>query len=927
MRLVERHEHVGLLDRLMTECTTRRGKAVVLGSTGPNGKTELLNYAMTRAEELGFHVLRAVGARSERGLPLGIVSQLVHGNPLPGASGREAAGWLDRAADAVENDGGPELPGPEVVRLFDRLCRVLIAAGGDTPLLVAVDDVQHADAPSARLLLHLARRIGPVPLLLVFTDDTGSDTELPLFRAELQRLPYCDRLTVDPLGPAGVGQLAAERLGAERAEPVAAEFHRLTGGNALLLSALVEDFRISGGIRPQGYGQAFAGHLERGGGTVLDVVRALAVLGPEAAGPAETGELAGVPVAGVSAVLAALNGSGMLDDGRFRTPVARLAVLGAMAPTERERLHLEAARLLHRRGEPVARIAGHLVETQSAPGDWAVAALREAAEGALLAGRRQNAEAFLELAHRSCEDETVRAATRARLLHVEWLGNPSVAARHLGPLGAAAAAGRLGPSDRIALVRRLLWHGRTEEAGRVLQRLRSTARVPQPGQSTELPDFEHWLAWTYPSLAKENRPQASETAVAFGGPGGPAGSGPLLQATGVLADALTRGRPQAAAERAERVLADLLRGHADEWSEEAALTALSVLTAAGRPTDALGWCDRLTARDVHRLPVALRAFLAAARAEAALRLGELGTALEQARMALVLLPPKSWGTAVGLPLGVLILAATRTGDFEEVARRLTQSVPEQMYDSRYGLTYLYARGHHQLATGHWHAALADFLACGERMRLWGLDVPGLPAWRTGAAEAWLRLGNADQARKLAYDQLGRPEAAGPYGRGLALRMMAASGPAKRRPQLLSEALDLFEECGDDYQQARVLADLSHAHYENGDSRRARMVFRRARHMARRCGAEPLCAELLSAPEELDEASPARENAAGVVLTDSERRVASLAVRGYTNREIATKLYVSPSTVEQHLTRTYRKLGISQRKDLPAGLGAEAGSAA
>lgn len=213
-------------------------------------------------------------------------------------------------------------------------------------------------------------------------------------------------------------------------------------------------------------------------------------------------------------------------------------------------------------------------------------------------------------------------------------GRPAPGAARRG-----AAAGRLGPSDRIALVRRLLWHGRTEEAGRVLQRLRSTARVPQPGQSTELPDFEHWLAWTYPSLAKENRPQASETAVAFGGPGGPAGSGPLLQATGVLADALTRGRPQAAAERAERVLADLLRGHADEWSEEAALTALSVLTAAGRPTDALGWCDRLTARDVHRLPVALRAFLAAARAEAALRLGELGTALEQARMALVLLPP------------------------------------------------------------------------------------------------------------------------------------------------------------------------------------------------------------------------------------------------------------------------------------------------
>lgn len=55
------------------------------------------------------------------------------------------------------------------------------------------------------------------------------------------------------------------------------------------------------------------------------------------------------------------------------------------------------------------------------------------------------------------------------------------------------------------------------------------------------------------------------------------------------------------------------------------------------------------------------------------------------------------------------------------------------------------------------------------------------------------------------------------------------------------------------------------------------------------------------------------------LTDSEHRVASLAVLGYTNREIAAKLYITLSTVEQHLTRVYRKLGVRRRKDLPADL--------
>ena len=51
------------------------------------------------------------------------------------------------------------------------------------------------------------------------------------------------------------------------------------------------------------------------------------------------------------------------------------------------------------------------------------------------------------------------------------------------------------------------------------------------------------------------------------------------------------------------------------------------------------------------------------------------------------------------------------------------------------------------------------------------------------------------------------------------------------------------------------------------------------------------------------------------LSDAERKVAELAVRGLTNREIARRLYITVSTVEQHLTRVYRKLGVRRRVDL------------
>lgn len=62
------------------------------------------------------------------------------------------------------------------------------------------------------------------------------------------------------------------------------------------------------------------------------------------------------------------------------------------------------------------------------------------------------------------------------------------------------------------------------------------------------------------------------------------------------------------------------------------------------------------------------------------------------------------------------------------------------------------------------------------------------------------------------------------------------------------------------------------------------------------------------------------------LTESELRVASLATAGHTNREIAEKLFITASTVEQHLTRVYRKLGVANRRSLPADLGRSAGPA-
>jgi DNA-binding NarL/FixJ family response regulator len=155
-------------------------------------------------------------------------------------------------------------------------------------------------------------------------------------------------------------------------------------------------------------------------------------------------------------------------------------------------------------------------------------------------------------------------------------------------------------------------------------------------------------------------------------------------------------------------------------------------------------------------------------------------------------------------------------------------------------------------------------------------------------------------------------------RGMTLRTLAAASPPAERVALLSEAVEVLHICGDRVQLAGALADLGRAHVETGRPGRARAPRETALRLAREAGAVPLRddieAELAgtrTAPEPEDTA------AALARLSGAERRVAVLAARGHTNKEISQKLVVTVSTVEQHLTRIFRKLGVTTRTQLPA----------
>ena len=200
-------------------------------------------------------------------------------------------------------------------------------------------------------------------------------------------------------------------------------------------------------------------------------------------------------------------------------------------------------------------------------------------------------------------------------------------------------------------------------------------------------------------------------------------------------------------------------------------------------------------------------------------------------------------------------------------------------------------------------------------------------WRSLKAEALARLGRPDEALALAREELELARAWGaPGALGRALRVLGERVPQARRRTGGSRGWRRPSRCS----TARS---------------RGWSTPRRWRRSARRCGArggptearEPLRARaragrrvrragagrarphraLRGRRAAAHRRAGRRRGADGV-----ERRVADLAAGGETNRDIAQALFVTPKTVEVHLSNAYRKLGIRSRRELEGALAAD-----
>ncbi|SCL26377.1 regulatory protein, luxR family [Micromonospora pallida] len=921
--LVQREEQIARLREAFQMCERQqRGHvALVTGAVG-SGKTSVLESFGEWAASVGGRVLSAAGSRAERELHLGVLGQLFHSARLPQEAAvrvenlvREAPSVVPLLEASLETTNESSACNRAWASVLHGLFNALLDLAEPGPLVLAIDDVHHADPASLHCLLYVTRRLRHAPIVVVLTEARTLRPPHPHFRAELFSQPHFTRITLPPLTVEAIAQLVdgAETVARETAK----RYLSVTGGNPLLTRALIDERlreESDEDATPDttigdAFDQAVLGCLYRHEPVVRRVAQALAVLSRPA--PMELlGHLLDVVPESVAPTVRVLRTSGLMDCDQLRHPRIRRSILADMSPEERRGTHQRAAEVLHEHGVEPRTVAEHLVAAGWADAAWTVPVLQDAAAHALASGRPDEAAACLRLVSRADVDDQQRATITAMLVDARWQMNPLTVNGHLTQL--VRAAGDAGwPADTtLSAVPYLLWQGRAEEADEAIAGCVVDDGQPHSADASRLRAIRLLLSLSHPDHLR-----AVREAVAASGrmPVLPAAGYLRLHALTILGSALTPAAEQDAVAAAEQLLH---RHHTDDGVLPVLTAPLLALLWSGRSDRVAVWSAALLDRPSARHTPVWRAVIRALRAEAALRLGDLSAAEQHARAALEDLPIPAWGVAAAGPLATLIACATESGRYAEADQWLAQPVPPGAFRTPLGVHYLAARARHHLALGRAHAATADLRRCGELVRGWGIDVAGLVPWRLELARVQLGVGNKVHATQLLQEQLRVPHGVDDRTRGRTLRLLATTAAPDHRRKLLSEAVHLLQNCGDRLELVRALGDTGQTLQRAGDWAQARLLVRRAYHLAQDCGAPVLAQRLVRRePGALPAYPPAEPPEPEDGLSEAERRVAALAAQGHTNRQISSKLFITVSTVEQHLTRVYRKLDVKRRTDL------------
>ena len=936
LALLEREHEVEHVQAALRDASRRAGRALVIEAAAGLGKSRLLQLTHAHASELGFRVLSARGTELERGYPFGVVRQLFE-RALVSAEDEERERWLAGAAALgaeVLTGATAGLSTPSAGLAADDpsyawqhgLYWLAANISTDAPLALVVDDLQWCDAPSARTLAFIARRLEGQALALMLATRSLDPALLP-DAASLAADPDAEVLRLEPLGEASIGAMIASRLSGEPHNRFTRACAQVTGGNPFLLGELLSEAAARGldptagnadgigAIVPRGVSNAVLLRLARLDPAAGALAQALCTLG-DGAQVGDAARLAGLTQPEVEAGMASLVSAGVIEPGgsvRFVHPILRAAIYEDLSGAERERLHCAASKILEERGAPAGQVAAHVMQTEPSADPVAVTLLRDAAREALALGDATGAASLLARAL----DEPPPADQREPVVLELGLARARAGAPDaVAPLAEVIERG----VDEAAIVSAaielggiLFFAGRAAEGAAILHRARD--RLPESSPGRERLEVA-LLGATYTSVSA--RRAADGTIATLRDPGTPAGS--VLEATtlAMLAmDELMYLRSASrAADLATRSLAAGLPSEPHR-GEAWAIVSLAVLAATDQLDAAVRGADEILVRARERGAAATVANLSGLRAFIHFRRGDLIAAEGDAQAGIDLARDLLGVEFAVLAVSSGVLVGLDRDETPEALRRLIDEAGIS-YDDEFSPSsqLRHASGVLRAAARNHEGAIEELLGCGMEHPALGGENPAVLPWRSAAALSLAELGRHAEARELAGDEVRRAQAFGaPSALGIALRAQALVGPVRGRAELLRQAQDVLQESPARLEHARVLADLGATLRAAGERSAAREPLLEALTLSTRCGARALerrvRAELAAIgirPRTVDRSGPES-------LTASELRVVELAAAGGTNREIAQTLFVTEKTVETHLGRAFRKLNISSRRQL------------
>jgi DNA-binding CsgD family transcriptional regulator/tetratricopeptide (TPR) repeat protein len=705
--------------------------------------------------------------------------------------------------------------------------------------------------------------------------------------------------------------------------------HEETGGNPLLLRELVHAI-VADGLAPteehvprlrvlaaRAGSRTVSLRLSRLAPEATRLARAVAILGDDV-DPRQAAVLADLGDEAASEAAAALARVDILRPQPpfgFVHPLLRAAVYDALSPAERDSGHARAARLLEAGGAEPERVAAHLLLAPGSGEANVVAVLREAARQAGSRGAAESAVAYLRRALAEPPPATERADLLLELGSVEALVSGDAAVEHLqeahrlfdDPIRRAETALVLGQQL-------LLIFSRGDESDAVL----SQALDELGGAAPELERLlEAALIMNAISQASLYHRAVERLERLRGRPRDTTVGEKTLLAVSAFHDANAGAPADVVVPLARRALAEgtLIR----EAPAVNFVLAAAVLALADLDEAVIAY-DGALAQAHRRGSIYTFAVAKVFRAQAFVWRGELGEAEADCHEAFA--ATETWGTSwliSGLLAPFLADALMEQGKLEEAAAALARV--ESLPDTSQFFLLSDSRARYRLLRGDLAGGVEDLFAAGRHFESIGWTNPAYLAWRSEAALALLQLGDHDEARRLAAEELELARTWGaPRALGAALRAVGLVEGGKVGLARLEEAVAVLADSPAKLEHAKGRVELGAALRRANRRLDAREQLRQGLELATICGAAPLAAraetELLATG-----ARPRRISLSGVgSLTPSERRVAQLAAEGPTNREIAQALFVTSRTVEVHLTSIYGKLGISSRSQLAGALG-------